>query len=58
MNTRNLIDAMADGKSIDMEQAFNSIVAERIASKIDSMKQDIAQTMFKSEPATEEATEE
>lgn len=57
MNTKTLIDAMADGKSVDMEQAFNAIVAERIAAKLDDMKVNIAQSMFKpkaEEPATSE----
>lgn len=48
MNTKTLIDAMADGKSVEMEQAFNSIVAEKIAGKLEDMKVSIAQSMFKS----------
>jgi hypothetical protein len=56
MNTKTLIDAMADGKSVDMEQAFNSIVAEKIAGKLEDMKLNMAQTMFKSK--VEETTGE
>lgn len=55
MNTKNLIDAMADGKSIEMEQAFNALVSEKIAEKLEAMKINIAQGMFKSQ---EEATSE
>lgn len=57
MNTKTLIDAMADGKSVDMEQAFNALVAEKIAGKLEDMKVNMAQTMFKAkaeEPATSE----
>lgn len=46
MNTRDLVDAMAAGKSVEIETAFNSCVAERISERLQQMKVDQAQTMF------------
>ena len=55
MNSLDLINAMADGKSLEMEQAFNAIVSERLAGKINDLKLDVAAKMFRSE--AEETTE-
>jgi hypothetical protein len=49
MSTRDLVNAMADGRSVDIESAFNSCVAERVAGKLQQMKVDVAQTMFNSQ---------
>jgi hypothetical protein len=58
MSTRDLVDAMTAGKSVDMESAFNACVAERVAEKLNQMKLDLAQTMFHSSEETETAVEE
>ncbi len=58
MSTRDLVDAMVAGKSVDMESAFNSCVAERVAEKLNQMKVDLAQTMFQSSEEAETAVEE
>lgn len=55
MNSLDLINAMADGKSLEMEQAFNAIVSERLAGKINDLKLNVAAKMFTSE--VEETTE-
>jgi hypothetical protein len=48
-NTRNLINAIADGNALDTESAFNTAMAEKISAKIDTMRQEIAQNMFATE---------
>ena len=46
-NTRNLIDAIADGNALETESSFNAAIAEKIAGRLDTMRQEIAQNMFK-----------
>ena len=58
MTTRDLIDAMAAGKTVDMESAFNAQVAERVAAKIEQMKLDMSQTLFQNKETVEQETEE
>jgi len=53
-NTRNLINAIADGNALETESSFNAAIAEKIASSLDTMRQTIAQNMFKTaEPVAE-----
>lgn len=52
MSTIDLINAIAAGNAVDTEAAFNSVMAEKISGRLDTMRQDIAQNMFKS--ATQE----
>jgi hypothetical protein len=58
MTTRDLIDAMAAGKTVDMQSAFNAQVAERVAAKIEQMKLDMSQTLFQNKEAVEQESEE
>ena len=44
---KNLIDAIESGDSLAIDAAFNSEVANRISDKLDVMRQDLAQNMFK-----------
>lgn len=48
-NIKSLIDAISTGDSIGTEQSFNAAMAEKISAKLDTMRQDIAQTMFATE---------
>lgn len=48
-NIKSLIDAISTGDSIGTEQSFNAAMAEKISTKLDTMRQDIAQTMFATE---------
>jgi hypothetical protein len=53
-NTRNLIDAIADGNALETESSFNAAIAEKIAASLDNMRQKVAQNMFKTtEPELE-----
>ena len=56
-NTRNLINAIADGNALETESSFNAAIAEKIAGRLDTMRQDVAQNMFKvAEPVAEGET--
>lgn len=61
MSTRDLIDAISAGDAVGIEGAFNNAMSEKISAKLDVMRQDIAQNMFKSavaEQSVETTTEE
>jgi len=47
--TRNLIDAIASKDATAIEGAFNVAMAEKISTRLDDMRTDVAQTMFKQE---------
>jgi len=50
-NTRNLIDAIADGNALETESSFNAAIAEKIAASLDDMRQTVAQNMFRTPEA-------
>jgi len=56
MSTRDLIDSIESGDSIAIQAAFESAMATRIADRFESMRQEVAQNMFK-EAAVEVAEE-
>jgi hypothetical protein len=47
MSTRKLIDAIHDGDSINIQAAFESAMASRIAERLDDMRRQVARNMFK-----------
>jgi hypothetical protein len=51
---RNLIDAIADGNAAETENSFNAAIAEKISGRLESMRQEVAQNMFKT-PEVQEA---
>ena len=51
--TSELISAMVSGNAIGTENSFGAAMAEKLAGKLDAMRQDIAQNMFVSEEETE-----
>jgi hypothetical protein len=53
-STKELINAIAAGDAVGIEGAFNSAMAEKVASKLDDMRQAVAQNMFKTEQQTTE----
>ena len=57
---KNLVDAIQAKDAIGTEAAFQAAMAEKISARLDSMRQDVAQSMFKAqqeEPAVEQETE-
>ena len=58
-----LIDAIASGDSIAIETAFNTEMATRISDRLEDMRVEVAQNMFRTESTqpeevSEEPTEE
>lgn len=53
MSTRDLINAIAAGDAIEIENAFNSTMAEKISSRIDDMRIDVAQNLFSTQEQVE-----
>lgn len=57
MSTRDLINAIAAGDAIEIENTFASTMAEKISARLDDIRVDIAQSMFKApESVVEEET--
>lgn len=54
MSTRDLIDAIDAGDSTKFETSFNDIMAAKVSDKLDAMRDDMAQNMFKGVPETED----
>jgi len=46
---KDLIDAIASGDSLAIDAAFNSEMASRISERLDDMRVDVAQNMFRTE---------
>jgi hypothetical protein len=44
--TLELINAISDGNAVEIENAFNSAMAEKVASKLDDMRVNVAHAMF------------
>jgi hypothetical protein len=49
----NLVDAIAQGDALQTEKAFQAAMAEKLSSKLDDMRAQVAQNMFKTPEATE-----
>ena len=59
MSVKDLISAIASGSAIDTENAFNQVMSEKISARLDDMRVEVAQSMFKEQvEVTEEPTEE
>ena len=58
---KQLVDAMMTKDANGTQAAFQAAMAEKISARLDSMRQDVAQSMFKTqevEVSTEEPTAE
>lgn len=56
-SVKELINAIETGDAVNIQGAFNAAMAEKIATNLDIMRQNVAQTMFnqtQESPATEE----
>jgi len=63
MSTRDLIDAIDSGDAVGIETAFNSVMVDKVAERLDAMRTDMSQNMFRTPEQTteveaEETTEE
>jgi hypothetical protein len=62
MSTLDLVSAIINKDATGIESAFNDAMSEKIATRLDDMRADVAQSMFKQEepevtieePVTEE----
>ena len=53
----NLINAIQAGDATSVEASFHAAMAERIAPKLDDMRQSVSANMFAKPEATEESVE-
>jgi hypothetical protein len=54
MSTLDLVSAIINKDATGIETAFNTAMAEKISARLDDMRTDVAQTMFKQEEQTAE----
>lgn len=54
---RDLVDQIIDGNAVDSEKAFNDIMTNRVADRIDAYRQDVANNYFNPVDETEEDTD-
>jgi len=54
MSTLDLVTAIINKDATGIEAAFNDTMAEKISARLDDMRTDFAQTMFKQEEPTAE----
>jgi hypothetical protein len=57
VTVQDLISLSYDQKPIEFQQAFDTLIASRIAAAVDNKKMEVAQTMFGDHPASEDYDE-
>jgi hypothetical protein len=55
--TLELINAISQGNAVDTEAAFNAAMAEKISSKLDDMRIDVAKSMYAPQAAASTETQ-
>jgi hypothetical protein len=55
--TQNLIQAMVDGNALETEKAFGAAMAEKLSTKLDAMRVNVAQSMFAAQEPAEQNIE-
>jgi len=55
---KNLISAIASGDASTTQDAFNLAMAEKISDKLETMRADVAQNMFKTPESVEEPADD
>jgi hypothetical protein len=53
MTVRQLIDAIDSGKTLEIESTFEALMADKVATKLDAYRQEVAKNMFASQVAEE-----
>jgi len=54
---QNLVQAIKAGDALETENAFTDAMAEKLSTRLDGMRQSVAQSMF-AQPAEQETTAE
>lgn len=57
MSTRDLIDAIQAGDSTKVDDTFNSVMVQKVSERLDAMRDDLSQNMFRAVDASSEAVE-
>lgn len=57
MSTRDLVDALISGDSIEIENAFDATMAEKMSSSLDTYRVKVAQSMFNPSSETTDSLE-
>jgi hypothetical protein len=55
---QNLVQAIQAGDALETENAFTDAMAEKLSTRLDSMRQSVAQSMFAQTTEQESAAEE
>ena len=55
---QNLVQAIRAGDALETENAFANAMAEKLSTRLDGMRQSVAQSMFAQTAETEPTTEE
>jgi hypothetical protein len=58
MSTRDLIDAIESGDAVGIETSFNNVMVDKVAERLDAMRTDMSQNMFRTPEATTEVEAE
>jgi len=53
-NIKDLISAIANGDAVAIENGFSAAMSDKLSTRLDDMRTDVAQTMFKQEEPTAE----
>ena len=54
MSTKDLINAIATGDAVDIENSFNAAMAEKISAAIEDKRMEVAQSLFATEQSNVE----
>jgi hypothetical protein len=57
MSTRDLIDAIQAGDSTKVDDTFNSVMVQKVSERLDAMRDDLSQNMFRAVDSSAEAVE-
>jgi len=51
MTVKQLIDAIDSGKTLEIESTFETLMADKVATKLDAYRQEVAKSMFATQVA-------
>jgi len=57
MSTRDLIDAIQAGDSTKVDDAFNTVMVQKVSERLDAMRDDLSQNMFRAVDSSTQDTE-
>jgi hypothetical protein len=57
MSTRDLIDAIQAGDSTKVDDAFNTVMVQKVSERLDAMRDDLSQNMFRAIDSSSETVE-